>query len=124
MSGGTEVPPFQNKYLSGFEDVLIFGAGLGAFAGSLAGLADALVGDLHGVRHLFGGGSREGTIETCDIDPAVAHLGVYGGVHRGEELVAKLVEDAVDVEIWHTLTIPELCHDGPAESRIAFVASE
>jgi hypothetical protein len=38
-------------------------------------------------------------------------------VHRGEEFVAKLVEDAVYVEVRHTLTIPELCHDRLTESR-------
>ena len=110
-----------------FQDYLIalvFGAGLGAFAGSLACLANALVGDLHGVGHLFCSGSGEGAIEAGHVDAAVAHLGVYGGVHRGEEFVAKLVEDAVYVEVRHTLTIPELCHDGSVESRNCHTASD
>ena len=81
------------------EVALFFGAGLGAFAGALARLTDAFVGDLHGVRHFFCGGSRERAIQACDVDATVPHLGVYGGVHRGEEFVAQLVEDAVYVEV-------------------------
>ena len=80
---------------------LFFGAGLGTFTGSLAGLADALVRDLHGVRHLFCSGSGERPIEARNVDAAVAHFGVDGSVHRGEEFVAKLVEDAVYVEVRH-----------------------
>ena len=96
---------------------LLFCARLGAFAGSLAGLSDALIGDLHGVRHFLCGGSGERAIQARDVDAAIPHLGVDSSVHRGEEFVAKLVEDAVYVEVRHTLTIPELCHDRLTESR-------
>jgi len=105
------------------REVLFVGSGLGAFAGSDAGFAYALVGDLHGVRHLLGGGSSEGAKETGYIDSAVAHLGVDGSVHRGEEFVAKLVEDAIDVKVRHTLTITELWEDSRAESWNGYTAS-
>jgi len=60
---------------------LVVFAGLGALAGSRGGFADALVGDLDGVGHFLGRGSRERAVEACDVDAAIAHFGVDGGVH-------------------------------------------
>ena len=69
---------------------------------------EAFVGDEDGVGDFLGGGSGKGAVEARDVDAALAHLGLDGGVHGGEELVAELVEDAVDVDVGQGLSC---CHD-------------
>ena len=61
---------------------------------------------------------------SLDVYAAIAHLRVHGGVHRGEQFVAKLVEDAVYVQIRHTPTIPELWDHRLTESRNPRSASD
>ena len=77
----------------------VVGADAGAFLGADGVGFETLVGDLDGVRHLLGGGAGEGSEETLDIDATVAELAVDRLVHGGEEFVAKLVEDLVDVDV-------------------------
>lgn len=78
---------------------LVVGTGTGPFFGAGGVLFEALLGDQDGVRHLLGGSPGEGAIEAGNVDASVAHLRLDGGVHGGEEFIAELVEDAVDVEV-------------------------
>ena len=82
-----------------FGEGLLVGAGAAAFVGTDGVGLDTLVGDEDGVGDLIRGGAGEGAVELGDIDAAAAELALDGGVHGGEELVAKLVEDFINVDV-------------------------
>ena len=89
--------------------MLILAGRVGPFLRFGGILLDAFVGDGDGVRDLLGGGAGEGAVEPGDVDATLTQLGLDGGVHGGEELIAELVQNAVNVDVGQQAF--SCCHD-------------